>query len=39
MHTFRSFYFTYSPLIILGLVIIGLYVMAICIGVSLHGHS
>jgi hypothetical protein len=39
MHAFRSFYFNNSPLIALGLVIIGLYAMAICIGVSMRYHN
>jgi hypothetical protein len=35
MTTFRQFTFTYSPLLTIGIVILGLYAMAISIGFSL----
>jgi hypothetical protein len=38
MASFRSFISTYSPLFILGAAILGLYVMAICIGFGLNVH-
>lgn len=38
MHNFRMFNFTYGPLIMLGLAIIGLYLMAICIGMGINPH-
>jgi hypothetical protein len=38
MASLRSFISTYSPLITLGAAILGLYVMAICIGFGLNPH-
>ena len=38
MKSFRRFLSTYSPMFALGAVIVGLYVMAACIGLSLNIH-
>lgn len=38
MKSFRRFSSNYSPLFALGAVILGLYVMAACIGLSLNLH-
>jgi hypothetical protein len=35
MAKFRSFLSTYSPMFALGFVILGLYAMAICIGIGI----
>jgi hypothetical protein len=38
MISLRNFVSAYSPVFALGFVILGLYTMAVCIGISLNAH-